>query len=436
MSAPPGSPEIAFRGCATFVQLVMRLGGQAGGKRVSLVDRTPQKVAVVLPCLNEQEAVGLCVRQARDALRAGRLDGEVLVVDNGSTDNSVEVATAAGARVIAEPRRGYGRALRTGFEHACADVVVMADADGTYDLSKLAQVAQPVLAGEADLVLATRLNGADRESMPVLHRYLGTPVITFLTGRACGRRVTKDSQTGYRAFRRDQVLGLGLQSDGMELASEMLIKAARGDLQIRDTEGGYAARIGESKLDTWSDGWRHLMLILLLAPDLLLVGPGLVLAAIGLLALGLAFVQPGGVEIGSARWQPVFFSGIALVLGVQALLAGVVLAHMSPVPTASKRRFPFIEDPRLPNRALATGVSAIICGLAIDVALFVAWWNDTDSSPTTGIEFGFACLAQILLILGGTVALTGIIARFVQRPDSPQPSRSMSTVVDDVDVGT
>jgi glycosyltransferase involved in cell wall biosynthesis len=414
----------------------MKLGGKAGGKRVSLVDRTSQRVAVVLPCLNEQEAVGLCVRQAREALRAGRLDGEVLVVDNGSTDNSVEAATAAGARVIAEPRRGYGRALRTGFEQACADVVVMADADGTYDLSRIAQLVQPVLDGDADLVLATRLSGTPRESMPGLHRYLGTPVITFLTSRACGRKVTNDSQTGYRAFRRDQMLGLGLRSDGMELASEMLIKAARGALRIRDIEGGYAARIGESKLDTWSDGWRHLMLILLLAPDLLLVGPGLVLAAAGLVTLGLAFVQPGGVEIGSTRWQPVFFSGIALVLGVQALLAGVLLAHMSPVPTASKRRFAFIDDPRLPNRALATGVTAIFCGLAIDVGLFVAWWNDVGSSPTTGIQFGFACLAQILLTLGGTVALSGIIARFIQRPGSPHTAPSMSTIVDGVDLGT
>jgi hypothetical protein len=158
------------------------------------------------------------------------------------------------------------------------------------------------------------------------------------------------------------------------------------------------------------------MLILLLAPDLLLIGPGLVLAAMGLLTLGLAFVQPGGVEIGSARWQPVFFAGIAVALGVQGLLAGMVLAHTSPVATASQRRFAFLGDPRLPRRALALGAIAIVGGLAIDIGLFVAWWNDTSSAPTTGIQFGFASLAQIMLVLGGTVASSGIIARFVQRP--------------------
>lgn len=153
---------------------------------------------MVLPCLDEQDAVGLCVRQARDVLRAAGLDGEVVVLDNRPTDNSIEVATAAGAPVIAEPRRGYGRALRTGIDQADADVVVMADADGTYDLSKFSQVVRPRLDGDADLVLASRLEDAGRDSMPLLHRYLGTPVITFLTSRACGRRVTADSQTGYR----------------------------------------------------------------------------------------------------------------------------------------------------------------------------------------------------------------------------------------------
>jgi hypothetical protein len=415
--------------------VLAELGGKAGGS-VSLLDRSSQSLAVVLPCLDEREAVGLCVRKARDALAAAGLDGEVIVVDNGSTDGSAEVAAAAGARVIAEPRRGYGRALRTGFEQADADVVVMADADGTYDLSKLPQLVQPVLDGDADMALATRLDGATRASMPLLHRYLGTPVITFLTSRACGRKVTSDSQTGYRAFRRDRMLELGLRSDGMELASEMLIKAARGGLRIRDIEGGYAPRIGESKLDTWSDGWRHLLLILLLAPDLLLIGPGLVLAAAGLAALGLAFTQPQGVEIGSARWQPVFFSGIALVLGVQALLGGAILANASPVAPTSRRRFGFLDDPRLPNRALALGLVAIVCGVAIDVALFLAWWTDTSSAPTTGVAFGFASLAQILLILGGTVALSGIIARFVRRNGSSPPTQAAATAADQTEAET
>ncbi len=283
--------------------------------------------------------------QAREALANAGLSGEVVVVDNGSKDGSPEVAAAAGARVIREARRGYGRALRTGFENARGDVVVMADADGTYDLAKIPAITRPVIDGEADMVLATRLDGATSETMPFLHRYVGTPVITFLTSRASGRRVTKDSQTGYRAFRRDGVLKLGLTGNGMELASEMLIKAGRAGYRIENIPGGYSPRIGDSKLDTWSDGWRHLKLILLLAPDLVLIGPGLMLAVLGLVALVLGFAQPAGVEVGSARWQPVFFSGIALVLGCQVFFAGAVVANNSPLSLSAQTRFKFLRAP-------------------------------------------------------------------------------------------
>jgi hypothetical protein len=371
-------------------------------------------VTVVLPCLDERDAVGLCVTQAIDAMKKGGLDGEVVVVDNGSTDGSDEVATAAGARVVNEHRRGYGRALRTGFEQARGEVVVMADADGTYDLALIPEITRPVLAGESDLVLATRLDGATSETMPFLHRYLGTPVITYLTSRAGGRKLTKDSQTGYRAFRRDQMLDLGLAGTGMELASEMLIKSARAGLRIDNIEGGYSPRIGESKLDTWSDGWRHLKLILLLAPDIVLIGPGLTLAVLGVLALLIGFTQPSGLEIGSARWQPVFFSGIALVLGLQMFFAGAVVASYSPVARSGRNVYRFLSDPRWPRRAVGYGLLVAGLGLLIDFALFVSWLRNVDVTRTTGVAFGFASLAQTLLILGGSMAVIGVLSRFAR----------------------
>jgi hypothetical protein len=378
-------------------------------------------VSVVLPCLNEREAVGLCVTQARDALRAAGLAGEVVVVDNGSTDGSPEVAAAAGARVISESRRGYGRALRTGFEQAYGDVLVMADADGTYDLAIIPALVRPVMAGDVDMVLATRLDGATSETMPFLHRHLGTPVITFLTSRASGRRLTTDSQTGYRAFRRDLVAGLGLVGNGMELASELLIKSARAGHRIENIQGGYSPRIGESKLNTWSDGWRHLKLILLLAPDLILIGPGLILAVLGVVALILGFAQPAGLEVGSARWQPVFFSGIALVLGLQVLFAGTVVAHASPMVRPGGRRYDFLQSPSLPRRAVALGLLMATGGLAIDFGLFVSWLGNDHAEPTAGLAFGFASLAQTLLILGGSLGVVGIVARFLSRSGNAAP---------------
>lgn len=388
------------------------MGGEAAGGL---------DVTVVLPCLDEREAVALCVKESLDALQSADLVGETLVVDNGSTDDSAAVAAAAGARVVHESRRGYGRALRTGFAQARGRVVVMADADGTYDLAKIPEMVRPILAGHADMVLATRLESSTRESMPFLHRYLGTPVITYLTARASGRRVTKDSQTGFRAFDRGRITSLGLTGDGMELASEMLIKAARSGFRIDNLEGGYRSRIGESKLDTWSDGWRHLKLILLLAPDLILVGPGAVLTILGALTLVLGFAQPSGVEIGSARWQPVFFSGIALVLGVQVLFAGAVVASSSPIARRGHHRYDFLQSPQWPKRSVGLGMALASLGLLIDVALFVAWLRDVESVPTTGIGFGFASLAQALLILGGSLAVFGVVARFTRPPRRHAP---------------
>jgi hypothetical protein len=368
----------------------------------------PTAVSVVLPCLNEAASVGLCVEEARAALTGVGIEGEVVVVDNGSNDRSAEVAAAAGARVVREPRPGYGSALRAGFDAAQGDVVVMADADYTYDFSKLPILLAPVLAGEADLCVGSRLDAATRRTMPSLHRYVGTPLLTFLAARACGRRVVGDSQSGYRAFRRDRIAALDLQSTGMELASEMLIKAARAGLHITEVDTGYRPRIGDSKLAPLSDGFRHLQLILLLAPDLLLLIPGAVLLTLGLLLLVLGFVSPSGVDVGSLRWQPVFFSGIALVLGTQALLGGAVLAHGSSVASPGvRRRFAFVGSPAFPARCAALGSLLVVAGLLIDVGLFVAWVGDGDGPSHNGQ--GWASLAQSSLIVGGTLATFGVL---------------------------
>lgn len=374
-------------------------------------------VSVVLPCLDEAESVGLCVEEALGAMAAAGIVGEVIVVDNGSTDGSPGIATAAGARVIHETRRGYGSALRAGFEASESDVLIMADADLTYPLDRIPDLIAPLERDEADLVLGARLDGATRHTMPFLHRFVGTPTLTFLTARACGRRVVSDSQSGFRAFRRDQLPRMNLNGTGMELATEMLIRSARAGLRISEIHTGYRPRVGESKLDTWSDGWRHLQLILLLAPDLLLIGPGVALLSLGVVMLGLAFLDPSGVEIGSLQWQPVFFSGIALVLGMQALLAGLVLAHQSSVTAPGvARRYAFVGRPSFPRRCVGSGVLMVLGGLAINLVHFLRWLGDDSTSATQNL--GFSSLAQSLIIVGSTLACFGLITRFQRsRPD-------------------
>ncbi len=373
-------------------------------------------VTVVLPCLDEEKSVGLCVAEAQAAFGSAGLVGEVLVVDNGSTDSTLSVASAAGARVICESRRGYGNALRAGIEGAWGEVVVMADADFTYDLSLIPQLVAPVMSGKADMTVAARLRGATRRTMPFLHRFVGTPILTMLVRRVAGGDLgISDSQSGYRAFHRRRVGELGLRSTGMEFASELLIKAARRGWRIEEIQGSYRERIGRSKLNTFQDGLRHLGLIIQLAPDLILLGPGALLAFFGLLASLWTLVQPAGVPLGSLRWQPVFFSSICLLLGVQALIAGGLLAHTSAVAsTSSGSWLQIVRSPRFPLISQRIGVGSIVAGLLIDLAMLVRW---VSGAPAPSNGTAVAGVAQSLLLVGGTLLLFGFVARliFLQR---------------------
>jgi glycosyltransferase involved in cell wall biosynthesis len=267
-----------------------------------LVETETLDVTVVLPCLNEEQSVGLCVTEALAAISRAGWTGEVVVVDNGCDDRSAEVAAAAGARVVSEPVRGYGAAILRGIRSARSSVVVMADADCTYPLDELAKVAGPVLEGEAELVLASRLDGATRQSMPLLHRFVGTPALTWLVRAGTGVGGLTDSQSGYRAFKSSLIDRLGLRATGMEFASEMLIKAAQRRVTVREVPLGYRTRVGESKLSTWRDGLRHLRLILRLSPHLLLWWPGLAAMAAGWLIYGATLVDSGGASVGSLTW--------------------------------------------------------------------------------------------------------------------------------------
>ena len=366
-------------------------------------------VSVVLPCLNEADSVGACVREALETLAAAGIAAEVVVVDNGSSDGSPNVAATAGARVIHEGARGYGSALRAGINAARGTIVVMADADWTYDFSKLPRLIEPLLAGDADLVVGSRLDSATRQTMPMLHRYVGTPTLSFLVRRA-GRRVDiNDSQSGYRAFRKQTATRLALNTSGMEFASEMLIRAGQLGLRVIEVETGYRERVGDSKLNTFRDGARHAWLIFMLAPELVLVTPGLVLFALGTLLTVMGFLSPGGVDIGSLRWQPIFFSTIAVVLGMELSLVGMVLASRSSlVGEGTHRRYHFATHKRFPGACMTLGGVALLLGLALDFVLFLGL--STGRGPVT-FSLALASTAQSLIIAGGSLATMGFVLR-------------------------
>jgi hypothetical protein len=403
-----------------------RIGDQATADVESPGTEWGPSVSLVLPCLNEAQSIALCIKEAHAGLATSGLFGEVIVVDNGSTDGSAEIAAKAGAHVVQERAHGYGSALSAGIRAARGEIVVIADADDTYDFTKLSVLLAPLLAGDADLVLGSRFGGRLGHTMPILHRRIGTPVLTFLIARASGGLAIRDSQSGYRAFWRDAVVDLDLEATGMEFASEMLIRAVRAGLRVREVETGYRQRIGDSKLHTFRDGIRHLQLISLLAPDLVLLGPGTALVVVGtLLSLfGIAF--PAGFQLGSLRWQPVFFSSIALVLGTQMVLAGTTIANRSSVAAGSLRvRFAFASKPKFLDTCVILGVGCFMAGLSIDAGLFVISLTH-HASPARGLAL--AALAQSLLIIGGSLVMFSIIGRWLARSDVNRPFRRRHAV--------
>jgi glycosyltransferase involved in cell wall biosynthesis len=371
------------------------------------------RVSIVMPCLNEAETVATCVTKARQWLSRADVSGEVLVVDNGSTDRSRELAAAAGASVIREERRGYGHALLRGLSEARGEVLVMGDADDTYDFSRLDELIRPLEEG-ADLVLGNRFTGGIRPgAMPWAHRYIGSPVINLVIRRFIGLRIG-DSQSGFRAFTRGAFQRLRLRAGGMEFASEMLVNAAREGMTVAEVPAPYSVRLGESKLNTVRDGWRHLRFLLLAAPDFLFVLPGLLFFGAGLTVAALSLLAPGGIEIGSLRWQPVFAATILLAIGANALLFGFMtkaylvkrgVQRAGRMVNAYRRLFSL-------ERSLLLAFVMILVGVVLDGGLFLVWTSGARADD--GLQL--AALAQSLIIVGANVGMAGFLGLVFDEP--------------------
>ncbi len=383
-------------------------GSAFGVERASLT--TPPEgsidISVVLPCLNEEQTVATCVNKARQWFESVEVRGEVIVVDNGSTDLSRERALEAGARVINEPRRGYGCAHLRGFKEAKGKIIVMADADDTYDLSNLSSLIEPLGRG-FDMVVGNRLKTLSPGAMTWSHRFIGTPLLTSLLSLFSGSRLG-DSQCGLRAFTRDAYEHMMLKSPGMELASEMILKGARKGLRMTEVPIPYHPRVAESKLNTFRDGWRHLRFLILASPSYLYTVPGIFLILLGLLTLGLTLPSSRGIEIGPLRWQPIFAGSIFLMIGVNAVLLGLA----SRIYTTARgdteedwllrfyRKYLGLEG------LFLLGLFSVLAGIGID--LFILVRSPDESNALNWVDI--AAVAQSLILIGANLFLVGVLA--------------------------
>ncbi len=274
-------------------------------------------ISVVLPCLNEAPSVGRCVVQALDAIRATGLTGEVVVCDNGSTDGSAEIARHAGARVVRESTRGYGSAYLRGFAAARGTYLVMGDADASYDFGEIPNLVAMLQDGY-DYVVGSRFAGKILPgAMPWMHRYIGNPMLTGALNRLFGTRLS-DAHSGLRAIRRSAYERLTLRCTGMELASEISVRAAQTGLRSAEIPITYHPRAGSSKLRPLQDGWRHLRFLVSMVP-------GLMMMAYGLLTLFLAVVAVVLVQPRVLGTNPVFALHLTILCTLMVLVGAQVI---------------------------------------------------------------------------------------------------------------
>jgi glycosyl transferase family 2 len=367
------------------------IGAPPGG---AVADRP--LVSVVIPCLNEAQNIERCVAAARAALEHADLPGEVIVADNDSEDGSAELAAAAGARVVHQPRRGYGSAYLAGFAAATGDYIVMADADLTYDFDEIPRFVAELRDG-ADMVIGDRMRNIHPGAMPWLHRYVGNPVLSgFLN--VLFRTGVSDAHCGMRALRRDRLEQLDLRTTGMEFASEMVIRAAKEQLEIRELSIEYHPRGGESKLSSFRDGWRHLRFLLVHSPTHLFILPGLVMTLLGAL---IAATVLSRLDVLGRQWDlhALIAGSLLLVVGTQVVALGLC-AHAYGTYFMGERD-PWFDRMRARftlEHGLALGGLIALAGFAIAAVIVVEW-----------IDRGFGSLGeQRLAILAFTLVIVGI----------------------------
>jgi hypothetical protein len=372
------------------------------------------EVSVVMPCLNEAGSIADAVRAARTAIDGNGYRGEVLVVDNGSTDGSGDLADAAGARVVVEPERGYGNAYRAGLAAARGRYILMLDADLTYPIADLPKFIGALEDG-ADMVMGDRFEQIQPGVMPWLHRYVGNPILTgilnffFRTG-------VKDAHCGMRALRREVLPRLDLRTSGMEFASEMVIRAGKLGLDIREFPISYHPREGESKLSTWSDGWRHLRFLLVHSPTHLFIIPGAIMAALAIAVMATSLTQ---IEVFGRQWDIHAMIGGSLLLIVGAQVVGLGLcAHTYGTYFMGERESWFDRARgrfRL-NQALIVGATVIGIGVVLG-AVVVGIWIDRGFGQLS--EERLAVLVATLIVVGIQVIFTSFLISILglRKPD-------------------
>lgn len=356
-----------------------------------------------MPCLNEAKSLEYCITEAKRIVSLSRIDAEILIADNGSTDGSVEIAQKLGARVIHVDNKGYGAALRGGISAARGNIIVVADADGSYDFSEVPKFIYAIEVLKADLVIGNRFRGGiERNAMPILHRYLGNPVLSFL-GRLFYRTEIRDFHCGMRAIRKSSFSKLSLSSYGMEFASEIIVRALMAGQKVVEipTKLRKDLRGRKSHLNTWRDGWAHLIFLMVLSPNWVLMIPGLVMFSLGTFLTAILLIGPIDFYSITLDTQALIYSCSFVITGMLCLNIWKI-ANLSREKIGFGRRDKFVElivSKFIERWNGAVSIVGTLCSLALMLFSIWYWKENSFGDLDSQIALRLAVSSSLFLAL-------------------------------------
>lgn len=363
------------------------------------------ELSIILPCLNEEAALPSCLDTIKEVIQNYNIAAEIIVVNNGSTDHSVQIAKNAGAIVINEEERGYGASYLKGVETARGIYLFLADCDGTYDFNEIPRFLNALKQG-SDFIIGNRFKGTiQKGAMPWARRYLGNPILSFIA-KSIFRLKISDIHCGMRAIRKKAFEDLKLKTTGMEFASEMVIMAKKRNLSTIEFPINYYKRTGESKLRSVHDGWRHLRFIFLYSPLYLFFIPGFFLAAAGAAGFSLLYFDSLTFFNIKFYYHPMFFASQLIITGYQLIIFSLfaktyAITHLRDKPIFDKLyRYVTIKN------AGITGLLVLALGVGVYVKILSGW-----------ISSGFGALNEvknsILALTLVTIGIQTIFSSFI-----------------------
>lgn len=378
---------------------------------------TELDLTILMPCLNEAETLAKSIEEAMEFLKTRTdLQSEILIADNGSTDGSLEIAAKykkSNVRVEHIKDKGYGNALKGGTKSARGKYIIMGDPDNSYDFLHLTSFIDKLQSGD-DLVMGNRFKGGiEPGAMPPLHRYLGTPVLSFI-GRIFYHNKIGDFNCGLRGFNRDRFLKLNLQTSGMEFASEMIVKASLSNYKISEvpTVLRVDGRSSRPHLSTWSDGWRHLRFLLMYSPKWLFLYPGLIATFLGL--IGMIILAQGTVTIDKVNFDinTMLFLGGLTIIGIQLIFFSLftyiyaINTNYLPIKDKLNQKLEKITI----EKGIIIGIILFLIGFVLTLISISEWKSTEFSNLNPLVVMKLTIPAMILMVVGIQIIFSSFFA--------------------------